>query len=275
VSVRMANLMKFRDDTYISGTKYKHALSKVNDTDWDLRQDGSKRRIDWPASIPPRTEVVLACTSPAGLDPRGGIRAWLTYRIKQMDRPVEDQPLVRMEIVNKKWTIPFIQKSVQVHADVTKGDDGPKDTTFYVHYDNDSKKHTEVAFSIDDTSTDVQTDDEVAERAALERMLKKRQQTSLEESKLQAFGRVALILFLLYNALTSNVFGLFACFQMDFGDSYNRFDLELDCDGWMYRNIWRQAAWVCMFLYPVGIPGVFAVMLFSNRKVLSRDPQVR
>eukprot|EP01043_Picozoa_sp_COSAG02_P067112 COSAG02_NODE_10670_length_1886_cov_1.558478_3_plen_208_part_00 len=191
-----------------------------------------------------------------------------------MDRPVEEQPLVRMEVVNRKWALPFIQKSVLVHADITKGDEGAEDCTFYVHCDSDAKKHTEVAFSVDDTSTDVQTDDEVAERAALERMLTKRQQSLLEESKLMSFSGVALILFLMYNALTSNVFGLFACYQMDFGDSYNRFDLELDCDGWMYRNVWRQAAWICMFMYPIGIPFMFAVMLFSNRKVLSRDPAV-
>eukprot|EP01043_Picozoa_sp_COSAG02_P067111 COSAG02_NODE_10670_length_1886_cov_1.558478_2_plen_84_part_00 len=55
VSIRIANLLNFREDNFISSTKYKQALAKVNESDWDLRQDGSKRRIDWPATIPPRS----------------------------------------------------------------------------------------------------------------------------------------------------------------------------------------------------------------------------
>ena len=60
-----------------------------------------------------------------------------------------------------------------------------------------------------------------------------RQMVELESSKLQAFGRATTILFLLYNILTSSVFGMFACFDMDYGDRHNRFDqtMEQTADG--------------------------------------------
>ena len=146
-------------------------------------------------------------------------------------------------------------------------------------YDEDAKQggsHVDIAFSINshdtDTSQTGSTTSDLAKRNALERMMMQRQSIKLEETKVQAFGRVTLVLFLLYNVLTSNVFGLFACFDMDYGDRFNRFDLEVDCNDIFFKNGWQAVALFCLLLYPLGIPLIFGLMIFLNRKVLSQDP---
>ena len=80
----------------------------------------------------------------------------------------------------------------------------------------------------------------------------KRQEESLEATAMGAFSKVTLVLFLMYNALTSSVFGIFACQTMDFGDKFNRFELGLDCETWSHKAVWVTLAKVCLALYPIG-----------------------
>eukprot|EP01052_Picozoa_sp_SAG31_P054542 SAG31_NODE_14581_length_798_cov_1.025751_1_plen_108_part_10 len=60
------------------------------------------------------------------------------------------------------------------------------------------------------------------------------------------------------------------CRQLDRGESIHEFDAGLDCNGTTYQ-VFRVIAFVCMLMYPFGIPIGFGVLLYLNRKVLSRD----
>ena len=82
-----------------------------------------------------------------------------------------------------------------------------------------------------------------------------------------------LITFLVYSSVSSVVFQMFACDKLDTGKSYLRADYTIDCDSDKHRVLQIYAG-LMMILYPVGIPALYAGLLFSNRRVL-RDEKSR
>ena len=200
------------------------------------------------------------------------------------EHPTGTDPIVRFEVKSLgAWLrqLPLI-KSVFQHGDVTHPDNKEGSRRFFVEFDDSEiqDRNADLAFAVHPAvdlrhATAAQTEDEQADleaRNSLERMMMARQEVELEAAKLKSFGQVTTVLFLLYNVLTNNVFALWACFDMDYGDSYNRFDLELDCNEWSFKNLWQTVALACLFLYPLGIPLVFGLMVVLNRHVLREDP---
>eukprot|EP01047_Picozoa_sp_COSAG01_P006601 COSAG01_NODE_241_length_20597_cov_8.200751_12_plen_1161_part_00 len=270
---RAEALLRFQHVKTALPAAYDAAVLQICNSDWDLRQDISHDVITWPQIIPPKSEIVLACSSSHSICSKG-FRLWLTYKIVQPgSTPKESHPVVRFEALSQRWTLPF-RRSVSMHADVRY--QSTQKRKFYVQYNDATiqEKHAEMHFTLctAHAGEQEQVDVDLAKKNALERMMMQRQEAGLEQTKKQLFTRATTVLFLMYNVLTSNVFGLFACFDTDFGDSYNRLDLQIDCNEWSYKNIWQAAALVFLALYSVGIPFLFAVMLLHNRKVLAKDP---
>ena len=82
-----------------------------------------------------------------------------------------------------------------------------------------------------------------------------------------------LVTFLVYSSVSSVVFQMFACDKLDTGKSYLRADYTIECDSDKHRALQIYAGLMIM-LYPVGIPALYAGLLFSNRRVL-RDEKSR
>eukprot|EP01050_Picozoa_sp_SAG11_P003919 SAG11_NODE_235_length_11852_cov_4.266020_10_plen_213_part_00 len=206
-----------------------------------MRQAGSQKPLKLVSTIPPMSEAIVACSANSLF---ASTRLWLTYRIVQPGSSASEDPHIRMEVKSVNLTWPF-KKCVTMHADVfTGGSQSAQEQAFFAQYDDTDIQdtHADLQFTINSNgvSDATQTEMYLAERNALERMMVQRQTVELEATKLTAFSQVTTILFLLYNVLTSSVFGMFACFDMDFGDMQNRFG-ALDSDAlenFLARNIW-------------------------------------
>lgn len=83
-----------------------------------------------------------------------------------------------------------------------------------------------------------------------------------------------LVAFLVYGSVSATVFGAFSCEELDDGVSYLRADYSVLCDTTKHR--WFQGYAVFMIcMYPVGIPSLFAVLLFSHRHAISDSSGAR
>jgi hypothetical protein len=87
----------------------------------------------------------------------------------------------------------------------------------------------------------------------------------VREKHLQAF---LLLTFLVYSAVSSTVFQTFACDSTaGLGGSYLRADYSLAC-GTAQHTLYRMYAGVMVLLYPLGIPLVYARLLWSHSDTL-------
>lgn len=73
--------------------------------------------------------------------------------------------------------------------------------------------------------------------------------------------------FLVYSSVSSTVFRMFACDDLDDGFSYLRADYATLCDSAKHEALKRYAPFM-IGVYPVGIPLLYAIMLFRDRDVL-------
>ena len=78
---------------------------------------------------------------------------------------------------------------------------------------------------------------------------------------------VLLLTFLVYSRVSSVIFQMFACEVLDDGKNYLRADYRIECDSPKHKTLQIYAG-VMFLLYPIGIPLMFASLLFSNRNVL-------
>ncbi|CAM9937989.1 unnamed protein product, partial [Ascophyllum nodosum] len=76
--------------------------------------------------------------------------------------------------------------------------------------------------------------------------------------------------FLLYATVSSTVFETFACDKLDDGRMFLRADHRLECDSETYVGF-MVFAWLMIGLYPVGIPLLFALVLWNKRSKLAAD----
>lgn len=76
------------------------------------------------------------------------------------------------------------------------------------------------------------------------------------------------IIFLIYPTISTTVFSVFACRDMDFGQSWHVYDSTLDCNSSEYWVLWICAL-LALFLIPVGVPCFFGFLLYKNRVALS------
>ena len=82
-----------------------------------------------------------------------------------------------------------------------------------------------------------------------------------------------LVTFLVYSSVSAVVFQMFACDKLETGKSYLGADYTIDCDSDKHRVLQIYAG-IMIVLYPLGIPALYAGLLFSNRHVL-RDEKSR
>lgn len=75
------------------------------------------------------------------------------------------------------------------------------------------------------------------------------------------------VLFVVYSSTSFTVFQTFMCERLDNGVTYLRADYSLTCSTNAHKA-WTTYAGVMIFLYPVGIPALFAWWLVSNRRDL-------
>ena len=72
------------------------------------------------------------------------------------------------------------------------------------------------------------------------------------------------LLFVVYSSVSYTIFQTFVCDPLDIGVTYLRADYDLVC--WTTTHVEYMAyAGIMILVYPVGIPAVFAWMLFINR----------
>lgn len=75
------------------------------------------------------------------------------------------------------------------------------------------------------------------------------------------------VLFVIYSSTSFTVFQTFMCERLDDKVTYLRADYSLTCSTSAHKA-WRAYAGVMVFVYPVGIPAIFAWWLVSNRRDL-------
>ena len=75
------------------------------------------------------------------------------------------------------------------------------------------------------------------------------------------------IMFLVYTSASSMIFQMFDCDALDDGNDYLRADYTIQCSGPKHRVL-QTFAKTMIPVYPLGIPAVFAFLLFRNRRVL-------
>jgi len=81
-------------------------------------------------------------------------------------------------------------------------------------------------------------------------------------------GSISLVLFLLYPSISAKTFEMFEC--RDFGDGtvLHKRDYSLDCNSASFAG-YKAFAWVVIFIYPIGIPGIFVLLFFKQRSKLN------
>ena len=72
------------------------------------------------------------------------------------------------------------------------------------------------------------------------------------------------LLFVVYSSVSHTIFQTFVCDPLDFGVTYLRADYDLVCWNETHFKFMKYAG-IMVLVYPVGIPAVFAWMLFINR----------
>ena len=80
-----------------------------------------------------------------------------------------------------------------------------------------------------------------------------------------AFGRVALLAFLLYPGLTTKIFDAFVCRELGPDHAVLAVDYSIDCGSTRYASI-HAIAIVLMILWPFGLPALLLLKLWKARK---------
>ena len=79
---------------------------------------------------------------------------------------------------------------------------------------------------------------------------------------------ILLLMFLVYSSVSAVIFQMFDCEKLDDGKIYLRADYSIECNTAWHRALMVYSA-VMVLLYPVGIPAMYAYLLFKNRDVLA------
>jgi hypothetical protein len=87
-----------------------------------------------------------------------------------------------------------------------------------------------------------------------------------------AAGRLFLLVFLLYPALTNKVFEGFSCRSIGHETSVLSVDYGVECESQTYTLIWLSCA-VLVVLWPIGLPSGLLYMMWKERElILAGDP---
>jgi len=84
----------------------------------------------------------------------------------------------------------------------------------------------------------------------------------------ETIGSISLVLFLLYPSISAKTFEMFECRDLGDGTSYHTKDYTLDCNSDKYGT-YENFASLMVFIYPIGIPGVFLLFLMARKSKLN------
>ena len=93
---------------------------------------------------------------------------------------------------------------------------------------------------------------------------------SLRNARQKHVSMVLLVTFLVYSSVSSVVFKMFVCDDLDDRKIYLRADYTITCDSPKHRALQIYAS-LMIFLYPVGIPTLYACLLFTHRRILQNE----
>lgn len=89
-----------------------------------------------------------------------------------------------------------------------------------------------------------------------------------------------LVTFLVYSSVSAMIFRMFACEALDDEKTYLTADYRIECDSPKHRRLQIYSAFM-VIIYPIGIPLLYAVLLFQSRADLKveatrgRNPRVQ
>ena len=98
-------------------------------------------------------------------------------------------------------------------------------------------------------------------------------ETDLSNVRQKHVSMALLVTFLVYSSVSSVVFQTFTCEGLDDGKRYLRADYTIECDSPKHRAFQIYAS-LMMLVYPLGIPAMYTIVLFNNRRML-RDENGR
>lgn len=90
----------------------------------------------------------------------------------------------------------------------------------------------------------------------------------VEQIRHKHLTALLLLTFLVYSSVSSTVFQTFACETLDDGKEYLRADYRIHCTDAKHKAF-EVYAGIMLAVYPVGIPLLYAVLLFRRRHVLA------
>lgn len=91
----------------------------------------------------------------------------------------------------------------------------------------------------------------------------------MQAAKSKHLSVTLFITFVLYSSVSFNIFQTFVCERLDTGVDYLRADYSLTCYTGVHKAMMVYAG-LMIFVYPVGIPVVYAWWLLSNRHDLAK-----
>lgn len=97
---------------------------------------------------------------------------------------------------------------------------------------------------------------------------------SIQNIRHKHVSMVLLLTFLVYSSVSSVLFQSFACEKLDDGKNYLRSDYRLECDTVKHKGFQVFAGFM-IALYTVGIPALYAGLLFRDRNVLRKNKEER
>lgn len=99
-----------------------------------------------------------------------------------------------------------------------------------------------------------------------------RKRNSVSQAALGKFRRkhlsmVIFLTFFVYSSVSSTLFQMFSCDELDDGKTYLRADYRIECDSPRHKSLQIYAGFMIV-LYTMGIPVFYAFLLIRNRDVL-------
>ena len=94
-------------------------------------------------------------------------------------------------------------------------------------------------------------------------------ETALQNIRDKHVSMVLLITFLVYSNVSSIVFQMFDCEVLDDDKNYLRADYRIECNSTKHKALQLYAGFMVL-LYPVGIPVLYATLLYRVKNVLSK-----
>ena len=101
-----------------------------------------------------------------------------------------------------------------------------------------------------------------------------RSEGALQNVQQKHISAVLRLTFFVYSNVSSILFQMFACEQLEDGKFYLRADYRIECDSVKHEKLQVYAA-IMIIMYTFGIPVLYATLLSKNREILQNDVSSR